>query len=116
MNRDEFDPPEHLTVPAEDFREAQERRDVLLHLRSVLKTQSGQEVFKYLFKHFEVTKLPDVGLTDELLRDKLGFLRAGQIVFELASEADAVIASNLLAQNERLRYAQTYKDAGIGTS
>jgi hypothetical protein len=99
----------------EERQEAIEHRDVLLHIRAVLATKSGTELFKYLFKHFEVSQLPELGLEGNFLHDKLGFLRAGNSIFKLVAEANAQIAANLLAENEKERYAELYKQAEISS-
>jgi hypothetical protein len=114
-----MDHPEEIKHPKmseEDARAAIEHRDALLNVRAVLATSSGREFFKYLFKMFQVTELPDRGLEGPELFDTLGYLRAGNSVFKLVAEADAASAGNLLAQNEKERYAQIYKDAHIGQS
>lgn len=98
----------------EEVSEAIEHRDVLLDIRAILATASGRNFFKYLFKHLEVAELPPLGLEGVLLNDKLGFLRAGNSIFKLTSEADAAMAATLLAQTEKERYAQIYADADIG--
>lgn len=98
----------------EEVAEAIEHRDMLLDVRAILATTSGRNFFKYLFEHFEVTQLPDLGLEGNLLMEKLGFLRAGNAIFKLVAEANAEMAATLLAQNEKDRYAKLYSDAQIG--
>jgi hypothetical protein len=46
--------------------------------------------------------------------DKLGFLRAGNSIFKLVAEANAQAAADILAQNEKDRYAKLYAEAQIG--
>jgi hypothetical protein len=99
----------------EDIKEAIEHRDVLLAIRAILSTSSGKLFFKYLFKHFEVSELPEIGLDEQFLRDKLGFLRAGNSIFKLVAEANAEVAGALLAENEKDRYARIYAEANIGS-
>ncbi len=77
-------------------------------------TVHGKNVFKYLFKHFEVAELPEQGLEGSFLSERLGILRAGNSIFKLVAEANAEIAATLLAQNEKDRYAKIYADAQIG--
>jgi len=96
-------------MTAEEISEAKEHRDMILDLRGVLNTQSGRNVFKYLFKHLEVAELPELGWTGELLSDKLGSLRAGQSIFKLVCEADAEMAGSLLAKVEKEKYARLNK-------
>lgn len=77
-------------------------------------TTSGREFFKYLFNNFEVGELPDIGLPNDFLRDRMGFLRAGVSIFKLVAEANAEMAGTMLAEVEKKRYAALYKDAQIG--
>lgn len=93
--------------------EALEHRDVLLAIAEILQRPSGETLFAYLFENFEVMSLPPQGLEGNELHDYLGFLRAGNAIFKLASEADYNKASSLLAKLERKRYErlkQQYAD------
>lgn len=101
---------------SEEIKEAIEHRDVLLDIRAVLATNEGKRLFKYLFKSFEVGELPPLGMDGPILMDKLGFLRAGNSIFKLAAEGEAGVAGALLAQIEKERYVEIYKDAKIGES
>lgn len=103
-----------MELSQEEISEAIEHRDCLLDVRAILATTSGRNFFKYLFKHLEVNELPEIGLEGNFLMDKLGFLRAGNSIFKLIAEADAQVAANLLAQNEKDRYAKLYAEAQIG--
>ncbi len=98
----------------EDYAEAIEHRDALLDIRAILASASGLRFLKYLFKTLDVTELPEIGLEGNLLHDRLGFLRAGNSIFKLVAEANAEIAGDLLAKNEKERYAKIYADAKIG--
>ncbi len=100
----------------EEVKEAIEHRDVLLNIRAILAIPAGKDFFKYLFKSFDVTELPEFGLEGMILAERIGFLRAGNSIFKLVAEADASIAGNLLAQNEKDRYARLYAEANIGQS
>ena len=100
----------------EDRKAAIEHRDVLLAIRAILATASGPVLFRYLFKHFEVAQLPEVGMEGTILADKLGFLRAGNSIFQLVAEASPEVAAQLLAHNEKERYAKLYADAQIGST
>jgi hypothetical protein len=104
------------TLSQEDIKERLEHRDALLNIRSVLSTKEGRGFFKYLFNQFQVTQLPAIGLEGNELMECLGFLRAGNSIFKLASEANPVAAATLLAEIEKERYAQIYQDANIGTT
>lgn len=94
----------------EEIKEAIEHRNVLLDIRAILATNSGKNFIQYLFKHLGASELPELGLTGEILMDKLGFLRAGNSVFKLIAEADADIAGNLLSKNEKEKHAQLYRN------
>jgi hypothetical protein len=91
-------------------KEAIEHRDMILDLRAVLATASGVKVFKYLFKHLGVAELPELGLTGELLMDKLGYLRAGNAVFKLVSEANMEVSGQIVSQIEKEKYEQIYSE------
>ena len=90
----------------EERREAIEHRDMLLNLRALLATASGQHFIKYLFKNFDVGEVPELGLEGSLLMDRIGFLRSGKAIFKIVAEANAEIAGNLLAEIEKERYAE----------
>jgi hypothetical protein len=93
-----------------DYEEQKERKeylehqDVLLALGSILKTPQGKTIIKYLLKSFEVAKIPDRSYEGAALHDYLGFLRAGNSIFELASEADFEITAALLAKLKKENY------------
>lgn len=95
----------------EEIKEAIEHRDAILDIRAILATSSGRNFIKYLFKHLEVNELPQLGLDGPLLMDKLGFLRAGNAIFKLIAEANAQVAAELLAINEKERHAEIYSDS-----
>jgi hypothetical protein len=95
---------EEKKLTQEEIEEALEHRDVLLALREILATQSGQMFFKYLFKHFEIGLLPEVGVEGTLLHDHIGFLRAGVSIFELASEANPQLSAGILADIKKEKY------------
>lgn len=100
--------------------ESLEHRDVLLAIAVILKTKEGLDLFKYLFKNFDVTTLPEKGLEGVELHDRLGFLRAGNSIYKLACEADSRTAATILADTERRRYDELYHwhrlDNGLGRS
>ena len=93
----------------EEHREYLEQRDVLLAIGLLLRMKEGQQVFKYLFKTLDVTRLPEQGLEDNLLHECLGFLRAGRSVYELICAADFEIAASLISKLEREKYEHTYE-------
>lgn len=102
---------ERPQLTQDEVSEALEHRDALLNLRALLKTGPGRNFFKYLFKYFNVTDFPDVGLEGMLLHDMLGKMRAGRSIWQLAAEADPQAAAELLALNEKERYAKLYREA-----
>lgn len=94
----------------DERKEALAHRDVLLDIRAVLTTSPGMRFIKYLFREFEVGQLPPLGIEGSLLMDKLGSLRAGSALFVLVAEANAELAAKLLAEIEKEKYVQIYKD------
>jgi len=97
----------------EQMKAAIEHRDMLLDLRSVLASEPGKRVFKYLFKHLLVGDVPELGLEGPILHDRLGSLRTGNAIFKIVAEADWQIAANLLAQKEKEAYADLYQESQI---
>ena len=95
----------------EELKEALEHRDMIMAIRAILATSAGKVFFKYCFKHFEVGQLPQLGIEGSLLFDKLGFLRAGNSIFQLASEADPHMTATLFAETEKERHEQLYAEA-----
>lgn len=85
-------------------KEAAEHRDVILDIRAMLISQSGQKFLKYLFKHLDVGEVAEMGMEGNLLHDRLGFLRAGNSIYKLIAEADFEFAGMTLAQIEKERY------------
>lgn len=99
-------------------RERQERiehRDALLALASIAKTKEGQKLFRYFFKNFEVSNLPDRGMEEKDLHEYLGFLRAGNSIYKLVCEADPEIAATILSKLERERYEHKLAEHRIET-
>jgi hypothetical protein len=94
----------------EEIKEAVEHREVLNDICAVLATKSGRNFIKYLFKHLGASELPELGLTGDILMDKLGFLRAGNSIFKLVAEANHEAAGLILAENERWKNEQIYAD------
>ena len=87
-----------------ELREQVEHQNVLLALGDILRTKSGQDLFKYLFKSLDVAQVPDVGMEGKELHEYLGHLRAGNSIYKLACEADYSIAATITAQIERQKY------------
>lgn len=85
-------------------RDAIEERNALLHLKAILETNSGRNFMKYLIKNFEVGELPERGVEGIDLHETIGFLRAGQSVFQMMSQANKKIAAELLAQIQGEKY------------
>lgn len=104
-------PPERTP---EELSEALEHRDLLLHVRAVLATVSGRHFFRYIFRHLNIRDLPELGLEGQILFERLGFLRASNAIFEIVAEASPELAGQLIAENEKERYARLYAEAHIG--
>lgn len=104
-----------IAVQLEDYelkksrQEASEHRDVLLAIAAVINTNEGKTLFKYLFKSFDVAQLPGEGMDGKLLYEYLGFLRAGNSIFKLASESASETAAGILAKIERERYEDKHE-------
>lgn len=88
----------------QDRNERIAHRDALLAVASIVKSDQGRKLFKYLFKSFDVGTVAEKGLDGMDLHDRLGFLRAGNAIFELVSEADSETAASLLAKIKREQY------------
>lgn len=84
-----------------DLEELAEHQQILIDIAGVINTPQGLRVFTYLFKHFEYGELPDIGLPNEFLYDKLGSLRPGRALFRVVSEADPKLAGLILANIEK---------------
>lgn len=90
----------------EDLKLLHEENDAVLAMQELLQTREGQIVFKYLLKSFDIVEAAPIGVTGELLFDRLGFLRAGNSIFKLMSKANPVIAGTLLAEIEKERHIE----------
>lgn len=85
-------------------------RAVLNDIQNVLATKHGRNFMKYLFENFEVGTLPEVGYPEHMLKDRLGFLRAGSEIFRIVAVANPEVACTILAQIEKEKYEQTSHD------
>lgn len=101
-------------ITQEEYAERIEHRDALLDVRAIVSTSAGIRFFKYLFKSLEVNELPELGLEGNLLHEKMGFLRAGNSIWKLVAEANAQVAANLLAENEKESYEKLVKQFQTG--
>lgn len=95
-------------IRMEEFKELKRRQEILLDIQSVLATKPGRNLMRFLFEEFGVGQLPEIGISDEYLRDRLGFLRAGQLIFNVVAEAHPETAGNILAQIEREKHVQAH--------
>lgn len=91
-----------------ELKERIEHRDVLLAINELLITKSGRFFFGYIFKHFDVLQMPEIGLEGQILFERLGNLRAGRAIFDLVAEANPKVAGELIAQTEKERHASIY--------
>lgn len=85
---------EYVTKP----QEIHEHETMLIDLSHVMGTAQGRGVLKYLIKHFGVGDLPAPGLPEDIAKEYIGWLRAGQSIFEIAAQADSAKASMILAE------------------
>ena len=97
----------------QERKEAVEHRDVLLSIASIINTDEGRKLFRYLFKTLDVTELPTVGMEGNALYEYLGFLRAGNSIFKLACQASSDTAASIIAKIERERYDDLYHESRI---
>lgn len=97
---------QEITIQDIERKELIEHQQMLNDISMVINTQAGMRVFTYLFKHFEYGELPPIGLSDELLFDKLGSLRPGRALFRIVSEAEPGIAGQILASIEKEKITQ----------
>ncbi len=84
-----------------------------MNLRALLELEVGRGFIRYLFKSLDVGEFPPLGVDGPILHDRLGFLRVGNQIFKLASEANPLTAAELLAQIEKERCAELYKQDQI---
>lgn len=87
-----------------EHQEQIEHRDVLLAIGVLLKSKEGKQLFNYLFKTIDVITAPEQGLEGNMLHEYLGFLRAGNSIYKLVSEADYEEAALILSKIERKKY------------
>jgi len=87
-------------------KEARRYAGVLKDISVVLGTPAGKGFVRYLLKELEVGELPAMGLPEEFLRDKLGFLRAGNSIFKMVAQANPEVTGALLAQIEKEKYEE----------
>lgn len=98
MNKDVF-----IT---EEQRERALNQIALQDVKRVLSTDYGQRFLKYLLESLDFGKYPEPGLSEALLFERVGILRAGYTIFELIAAADAELAGYLVGQIEKGRYAK----------
>ena len=84
-----------------------EYESMIQDLGLVLSTPQGQSVIKYLLKNLDFGELPATNIPSNLRDEYIGFLRGGQILFEMVSQADTIKAGLILAQiqKEKMDYA-----------
>lgn len=93
--------------------ESIEHRDILLAIRDLINSKSGEVFFEYMFKNLEVGCLPTLGLEGNALFEQLGFLRAGNSIYKLACESSSEKTGQILAKIERKRYDDLYEEQRI---
>lgn len=87
----------------QSIKEQAEYNHALTCIQSVIKTQAGRDFITYLLKSLDVNEYPVVGMTGDLLMDRMGFLRAGNSIFKLIAKATPDIAGQIIAQIEKER-------------
>lgn len=99
------------TIKEMQLQEDAQHRDVLLNIQAVLATKSGMSFVKHLFEVLRVGQLPQEGLLEIFLREEVGTLRAGRLVYELVSQANPEVAGAILGKIEKDKYVQANYDA-----
>jgi hypothetical protein len=99
-----------ISMTQEEISERLEHQDAILALRAIMNTEHGRNFILYLFRNFEVAELPEQFLDGPVLFEKLGFLRSGKAIFDLACEADPTTAGALLAKVKKDRYDKLIAD------
>lgn len=85
-------------------KEAIEQRDAQLNLKAILATGPGRDFIKFLLKNFDVGELPEKGIEGVELYETIGFLRAGQSILQIVSQANRQIAGEILANIQGDKY------------
>lgn len=98
----------------EVYAEITEHEVMLQDLSLVLATPPGQNLIKYLMKHFGVGELPEINIPTNLRDEYIGFLRAGQSIFEICAQADNIKAGLILAQIQKEKYEKLQEQNTIG--
>lgn len=97
-------------VSEEDRKKLADHAVIVRHLGNILGTDSGKIFFKYFIENFSVGEVPEFGLDGNDLHDKIGFLRASKMVFELMSQANQKVAADLFASVQKEKYERLYKE------
>lgn len=93
----------------EDLKDLLEHQNVVLDVRAILQTKYGKNFFKYIFKNLLVGEVPPQGSDGNMLFELLGFIRAGNSIFKLASEADVKTTALILAEVEKGKQDELYQ-------
>jgi hypothetical protein len=98
-----------MGLTKEEIKERQEHQQCLEDIRAILSSKAGRSFAKYLLKNLDVGELPEMGLSDGLLADRLGFLRAGNSIYKLMSEADHYTVGIILSEIEKEKLDEKLK-------
>lgn len=77
---------------------------MLANLKIILSRPEGKAFMKYLLKHFGVGEYPPAAMDEAILRDFMGFSRAGQSIFSIAAQADQLTTGILMAEIQKEKY------------
>lgn len=94
------------TLQEQQMREQVEYQNCLNDIRTVLGTAPGKRFMLYLLKSLNYGDFPPPGFPENMLQDRLGFLRAGQSIFEMIVQAHPDHAGDLAAIIAKERYVQ----------
>ena len=89
-----------------------EHETMVQNLSLVLNTDFGRGFIKYLLKHFGFGDLPAINSPENLRDEYIGFLRAGQSLFEIVSQADAIKAGLILAEIYKEKKDESEQSSG----
>ena len=93
-------------IREEEVKEAAAHQAMLLDIQQLLGTKAGKSFVKYLFFTLSVAEVPPLGMVDDFLRDHIGYLRAGNAVFNIVAEANPEMAGTILGQIQKEKYVQ----------
>lgn len=77
---------------------------MLSNIKILIKQPTGRAFIKYLLKHFGVGELPPLNIDESFRQDMIGFLRAGESIFNICAQADSIETGLILAEIKKEKY------------